>query len=114
VPAAAFAVGVASYDAVHIVLLLGLVITLLTSTLRVKPTLCSGGGVGSMSVQVLRVYSAVVLFTMCILYLASLDLLGTVFKPNKYKGILQILGLWHPRVVDIASFALLLAVVRKK
>ncbi len=110
-PAATFAVGVASYDVVHIMLLVGLVVQFLATTLRLKPTLFSSRGGGGRS-RLLRVYSALVLLTMCIIYVANLHLLsGSVFKPNKYQGVLQILGLWQPRLCDIFSFALLLALV---
>jgi hypothetical protein len=113
VPAAVFAVGVASYDLLHVILLVGLLTTLLVTTLKLKPTLCvSGGSPRSIwiAVQLLRVYCAVVLLAMSIVYIAKLVGSSSVFKP--YQGLLQILGLWHPSVVDMMSFAALLAVVR--
>lgn len=111
VPTAVFAVGVASYDLLHIFLLFGLVIALLGTTLKLKPTLCGrGGGPSSVriGVQLLRLYSAVVLLAMSIVYFARVVGFASVLKP--YQGVLQILGLWHPSVVDMMSFAALLAV----
>lgn len=112
VPVAIFAVGAASYDVLHVLLLVGLVGTFLTTTLRLKPTIFSlrGGSCGSL--RLLRVYSALLLLAMGTLYLANLHLLGNDFKPHKYQGVLQILGLWHPTLEDIFSFTLLLALVR--
>jgi len=112
VPAAVFAVGAASYDLPHIGLLVGLVITLLATTLKLKPTLCvSGGSPWSVwiGVQLLRLYCAVVLLAMSIVYITKFLGFSSVFKP--YQGVLQILGLWHPSVVDMISFAALLAMV---
>jgi hypothetical protein len=112
VPAAVVAVGVAAYDVIHIALVVGLLIALLTTTLRLKPALSSGDGGGgrSVGVQLLRVYSAVVLLAMFAIKFATIVGSSHFIKP--FQGVLQILGLWHPSVVDMFSFAILLAMVR--
>ena len=119
VPAAVFTVAVAAYDVVHILLLIGLVIGFLTTTLKLKPTLFNGDlSLGSSrhqgaGVQFLRIYSAVVVLAMYAVSLASLGIFQDVFNPVKYQGILQILGLWNVNGVEMLSFAALLALVRK-